>query len=235
MKVLAIIPARGGSKSIPLKNIRTFCGKPLIAYSIETALSCSLINRVIVSSDSDEIIKVAQKFGAEVPFVRPKELAKDDTTDLPVFIHCLDFLKEFEGYEPDIIVQLRPTSPLRTVGMINEGIQLLVNNPLADSVRAMCEPSQNPYKMWKIEKSGYVAPLLNTSIKEAHNQPRQKLPETYWQNGYLDVTRNSTIMKYNSMTGKRILPLLLNISDTIDIDNEITFTIGEMMYESRSS
>ena len=138
MRVLAIIPARGGSKSIPKKNIKPFCGKPLLAHSIETAIKCPSIDRVVVSSDNNEIIDVAIEFGAEAPFIRPKDLAKDDTPDLPVFLHCLDYFKKKESYEVDIIVHLRPTSPLRTLEMVEDGIQLLKDNLEADSVRAVC-------------------------------------------------------------------------------------------------
>ena len=230
MKILAIIPARGGSKSIPKKNIRPFCGKPLITCSIQTALACPSINRVVVSSDDQDIIDVAIEYGAEVPFVRPKELAKDDTLDLPVFIHCLDYFKQHEGYEPDILVQLRPTSPLRTVNMIEKGIQKLIVNPNSDSVRVVCEPSQNPYKMWIIGDDGFLCPLLNINIDEPYNQPRQNLPDVYWQNGYVDITRRATILEKNSMTGDKILPLVVDNKEIVDIDSEITFKLAEIMY-----
>jgi N-acylneuraminate cytidylyltransferase len=231
---LALIPARGGSKSIPKKNIRPFCGKPLVAYSIETALVCPSVDRVVVSSDDSDIIGVAREYGAEVPFTRPKKLAEDDTPDLPVFLHCLEFLKEHEGYEPDIIVQLRPTSPLRTVEMIEKGIKLLIDNSEADSVRTVCKPSQNPYKMWKFSDNGFLHPLLDTDIKDPYNQPRQNLPDVYWQNGYVDVTRRTTILEKNSMTGDRILPLVVDSQEIVDIDNEITFRLAESIFLSRN-
>lgn len=234
MSILAIIPARGGSKSIPKKNIRSFCGKPLVSYSIETALACPSVGRVVVSSDDPFIIDVANQYGAETPFTRPKELAEDNTPDLPVFIHCLNFLKQSEGYEPDIIVQLRPTSPLRTVEMIEKGIQLLIDNPEADSVRSVCEPSQNPHKMWTIGKDSFLSPLLDLPITEPYNQPRQNLPVVYWQNGYVDVTGRATILEKNSMTGDNILPLLINNEEFIDIDNEITFKLAESIYLSKN-
>jgi N-acylneuraminate cytidylyltransferase len=230
MTIIAIIPARGGSKSILKKNIRSFCGKPLVAHSIQTALSCSNLDRVIVSSDDSDIIDVALEYGAEVPFTRPKKLAEDDTPDLPVFIHCLEFLKEKEKYEPDIIVQLRPTSPLRTVEMIEKGIKLLIDNSEADSVRTVCKPSQNPYKMWKFSDNGFLHPLLNINIDEPYNQPRQNLPDVYWQNGYVDITRRATILEKNSMTGDKILPLVVDNKEIVDIDSEITFKLAEIMY-----
>ena len=234
MEIIAIIPARGGSKSIPKKNIRKFCGKPLLAYSIETALECPSIDRVVVSSDSKKIIDIAIRYGAEAPFTRPEVLAMDDTPDLPVFIHCLDFLKENEAYEADIIVQLRPTSPLRTVDMVEDAIHLLLDNQKADSVRTVCEPSQNPFKMWIMQGDGFLKELIDTEINESYNQPRQNLPEIYWQNGYVDVTRSRTILYKNSMTGDRILPLVVDNQHIIDIDNESTFKMAEMTYTSNS-
>jgi CMP-N,N'-diacetyllegionaminic acid synthase len=230
MKVLALVPARGGSKSIPLKNIKTFCSKPLIVHSIQTALNSPSINRIIVSTDSKEIASISKKAGAEVPFLRPHEFSLDDTLDLPVFIHCLEWLKEYEGYEPDIIVQLRPTSPLRSVKMVEDAIRLMLENPEADSVRAVCDPSQNPFKMWEIKSDGYLIPLVKTEIVEQFNQPRQSLPQVYWQNGYVDVTRRNTLLKKNSMTGDNVLPLIVDASNIIDIDNEYTFQLAEILF-----
>jgi len=232
LTTLAIIPARGGSKSILKKNIREFCGKPLIAYSIESALKSINIDRVVVSSDNKEIIKIALDYGGEVPFIRPKYLAEDDTPDLPVFVHCLNYLKKNEGYEADIVVQLRPTSPLRTLEMIENGIDLLLNNPQADSVRAVCEPSQNPFKMWTIQNSGFLKELITLDINEPYNQPRQNLPNVYWQNGYVDITRARTILSKKSMTGDMILPLIVDHKHIIDIDSELTFKLAEMIYLS---
>jgi len=233
LKIIAIIPARGGSKSIPKKNIKDFCGKPLIAHTIELAKKSTMIDRVIVSSDNHEIIDIALQYGAEAPFVRPANLSQDDTVDLPVFQHCLNFLKDQEAYEPDIIVHLRPTSPLRTIDMLEDGISLLINNPEADSVRAVCEPSQNPYKMWTIQNNGYLEELLSLDINEPYNQPRQKLPNVYWQNGYVDIVRSKTILDNESMTGSKILPLLVDSQHLIDIDNEITLKIAEMIFSSK--
>lgn len=235
LKIIAVIPARGGSKSIPKKNIKDFCGKPLIAHTIELAQKSKMIDRVIVSSDNHEIIEIALEYGAEAPFIRPISLSQDDTVDLPVFQHCLNYLKDEEGYETDIIAHLRPTSPLRTIEMLEKGINLLVDNPSADSVRAVCEPSQNPYKMWTIKNNGYLKELLLLDIDEPYNQPRQKLPNVYWQNGYVDITRSKTILENKSMTGSRILPLLVDSQHLIDIDNEITLKIAEMIFQQKNT
>ncbi len=217
-EILAIIPARGGSKGIPHKNIRSFAGKPLIFYSIKTALNSKLISRVIVSTDDPKIRNVAIKFGAEAPFLRPKKYALDLSPDFPAFVHALTWLNKNEDYRPDIVVHLRPTSPLRNITRVDRAIELLLNHPKADSVRAVIIPSQNPFKMWSIQKNGFMKPLVQSKYKEAYNMPRQLLPKVFWQTGYVDAVRASTILKKHSMTGDYILPLLLNPDEWIDID-----------------
>jgi N-acylneuraminate cytidylyltransferase len=218
-EVLALIPARGGSKSIPLKNILSFAGHPLIAYSIAAGLAAKTINRIIVSTDDEQIAETARMYGAETPYLRPTEFSLDDTPDLPVFQHALEWLTENEGYQPKIVVQLRPTSPLRRVSHINQAVNRLLANPNADAVRTVCTPFQNPYKMWRIDTDGLMQPLIKTTFTEPYNLPRQALPEVYWQTGYVDVTRSDTIQNKNSMTGERILPLIIDPTEWVDIDS----------------
>lgn len=219
MQILALIPARGGSKSIPRKNIRMLAGYPLIAYSIAAALNSRQISRTIVSTDDEEIARVAQSFGAEVPFLRPVEYALDNTPDFPVFIHALEWLEENEGYKPDIVVQLRPTSPLRPPDCVDRGIKILLDHPEADSVRGIIPTGQNPYKMWQVDEHGRMVPLLTLDeIVEPFNAPRQELPETYWQTGHIDVIRLFTILQKHSLSGTTILPLFLDPRYAIDID-----------------
>lgn len=218
-EVLALIPARGGSKSIPRKNIRQFAGHPLIAYSIAAGLAAEMVTRLIVSTDDEEIAAIAREYGAEVPFLRPAELAQDETPDLPVFQHALSWLAEEENYIPQIVVQLRPTSPLRRTDHIDQAVLRLIEHPEADSIRSVCIPFQNPYKMWRITEAGYLKPLLETNLNEAYNLPRQSLPEVYWQTGYVDAAWWETIMEKNSMTGELILPLLMGAEEWIDIDS----------------
>jgi len=134
-EVLAVIPARGGSKSIPRKNIEPFGGHPLLAYSIAAGLQARSVSRVIVSTEDPEIAERAVQYGAEIPFLRPTELAQDDTPDLPVFRHALGWLAEHESYHPGIVVQLRPTSPVRPRNCVDRAVEILVNSPEADSVR----------------------------------------------------------------------------------------------------
>ena len=219
-EVLALIPARGGSKDIPRKNIRDFAGSPLIAYSIAAGLQSRHVTRVIVSTDDEEIAAVAREWGAEVPFLRPSELAQDDTTDLPVFQQALAWLAENENYHPDFVVQLRPTSPVRPANLIDEAIELMLTNPQADCVRGVVPSGQNPFKMWQIEPDSHqMRPLLSLpNLKEPYNAPRQDLPKTYWQTGHVDVIRTSTILEKGSLTGDVILPVLIDPRYTVDID-----------------
>ena len=142
-EVLALIPARGGSKGIPRKNIRDYGGAPLIAWSIAAALRAETVTRVIVSTDDEEIAAVAREWGAETPFLRPAELAQDDTTDYPVFRHALDWLAAHENYRPEVVVQLRPTSPVRPIHLVDDAVQLLFEHPFADCVRGVVPSGQN--------------------------------------------------------------------------------------------
>jgi YrbI family 3-deoxy-D-manno-octulosonate 8-phosphate phosphatase len=229
VEVLAVVPARGGSKSIPRKNIQHFSGHPLIAYSIAAGLQAKAVNRVIVSTDDEQIAEIADSYGAEVPFLRPEELALDDTPDWPVFKHALDWLSDNENYQPDFVVQLRPTSPLRPPDCVDRGVKMMIDHPEADSLRGVVPSGQNPYKMWRISDYGQLQPLLVEEFDEPYNMPRQKLPPTYWQTGHIDVIRVSTILEKKSMTGETILPLVLDPAYTIDIDTIRDLSRAEWM------
>lgn len=231
-EVLALIPARGGSKSIPRKNIRPFAGYPLIAYSIAAGLAVGTVQRVIVSTDDVEIAAIARRYGAETPFLRPAEHSGDSTPDLPVFQHALRWLDEQEGYRPEIIVQLRPTSPFRRVAHIDAAVLRLVERPEADSVRTVCVPFQNPFKMWRVDPAGFMQPLVQTPFREPYNMPRQQLPEVFWQTGYVDAAWADTLLEKNSMTGERILPLVIDPSEWIDIDSPDDWRRAERLLES---
>jgi CMP-N,N'-diacetyllegionaminic acid synthase len=210
-EVLALVPARGGSKGIPRKNVIPIAGRPLIAWTIEQARTTRLITRVIVSTDDDEIAGVARDWGAEVPFRRPAELAQDLSSDLEVFRHALEWLDRHEGYRPELVVHLRATGPVRRVDLIDDAIGRMLARPDADSLRAVSWPLQTPYKMWRIDENGWLESLLRVpGLPEAHSLPRQQLPEVYWQNGYVDVLRPRVIFEHGSMVGHRILPFVVN-------------------------
>jgi N-acylneuraminate cytidylyltransferase len=218
-EVLAIVPARGGSKSIPRKNAKLFLGHPLLAYSIAAGLQAKSVSRVIVSTDDEALAEIAAHYGAEAPFLRPTQYAQDDTPDLPVFQHALGWLAEKEKYRPDIVVQLRPTSPLRPRDLVDRAVETLLTHKEADSVRGVVPAGQNPHKMWTLSGGGALLPLLKVKgIREPFNAPRQSLPATYWQTGHVDAMRSATILEMNSMSGESIWPVLVDPRYTADID-----------------
>ncbi len=233
-KVLALIPARGGSKSIPKKNIFPLAGKPLTAYSIESAKDSQYIDRIIVSTDYKEIARIAKKFGAEVPFLRPAKFARDTTPDFPVFKHCLDWLKKKENYLPEIIVHLRPTGPLRTGAEIDEAIDLFEKYPDADSLRSVEEPSKPPYKMWKPE-GAWIRPFIEDfpHLKDFHTAARQLLPKVYQTTADIGLCRLRTIEEKRSIIGDNVLFYLLK-RPTVDIDNRFDFEIAEFLIKKLS-
>jgi len=220
-EILALIPARGGSKGIPRKNILNFAGYPLIAWSIAAAKQSEFVTRVIVSTDDEVIAAVARECGAETPFLRPAEFAQDKTTDLPVFEHAIQWLEENENYIPEIVIQLRPTSPIRPKNMLDDAVRLLLHQGDADCVRGVVPAAQNPFKMWRFDgEDKPMKPLLEVDgIAEPYNAPRQILPPAYWQTGHIDAIRVSTIKQKHSLTGDVIYPLLIDPRYTVDIDN----------------
>lgn len=207
-RTVAIIPARSGSKGIPNKNILDICGKPLIAWSIMHAKAVPKIDRVIVSTDSQEIANVALRFGAEIPFLRPRELAEDLSTDLEVFKHAVDWLKKHESYVPGYLVHLRPTGPIRDIEHISQAVDLIQSDSEADSLRSVSVSVYSPYKMWTIVDQDRISPLLSGESGDLHSMPRQSLPKVYWQNGYIDIIRSATIIEKNSMSGTKIIPFI---------------------------
>lgn len=219
-EVLAVIPARGGSKGIPRKNIKDFAGFPLIAYSIAAAKQAQLVTRVIVSTDDEEIAEIARQWGAETPFLRPEAFARDNTLDFPVLQHGLDWLAENEDYHPEMVVWLRPTSPIRPSHCVDDAVQLLLDQPEADSVRGVIPAGQNPFKMWTVDaESGALNPLLKVEgVAEPYNAPRQTLPDAYWQTGHIDAIWTKTVLNKHSMTGQVILPLMIDPRYAVDID-----------------
>lgn len=223
-EILALVPARGGSKGLPGKNILPLAGHPLIAYSIRAAQAASSITRTIVTTDDEQIAAVARHYGAEVPFMRPAAYAQDMSTDLEVFEHALAWLWEHEQYRPDWVVQLRPTSPIRFVEDIEACIER-VRTAEADSIRVVTKAPLTPYKMWRVpDPEAPMIPLLTLEGEaEPFNQPRQKLPQVYWQIGTLDVIRTPVITEQHSMSGRRIMPYIVDATLAVDIDDQASF------------
>lgn len=182
-KVLGIITARGGSKSIPRKNIKPFAGKPLIVWSIEAGLNSGILDRLIVSTDDKEIAEISRKAGAEIPFIRPKELAEDTTPTLPVLVHALNLLKEKENYEPDFVLLLEPTSPGRQPFHLKEALEIIKKSE-ADSVVALGEvPGHfSPFWQFNLREDNQLELFTGGEFKNIVGR-RQDLPKTYFRNG----------------------------------------------------
>ena len=237
MEILGIIPARGGSKSIPGKNIKPLAGKPLIVWTIEEAKKSKHLTRLIVSTDDSEIAAVAREYGAETPFLRPKEISGDLATDVEFLLHALDFLKENEGYEPEIVLRLPPTSPLRTAAHIDQGIEILLAHPEADAARPIVEAPKHPYKMWKVAADGeFLEPFLPASftrMEEPYNLPRQMLPKAFVHTGAMDVMRTRTIRELRSTAGQKLAYFHMAPEDSVNIDHPVDFEIAEYLMQKR--
>jgi CMP-N-acetylneuraminic acid synthetase len=230
MEILAIIPARSGSKSVKDKNIREIAGKPMLAYSILHGLQSKYISRVIVSTDSEKYAEIARAYGAEVPFLRPGEYALDTSLDIEVFEHALKFLREKENYVPDIVVQLRPTYPIRNVADIDKMVEMMMEDETIDSIRCIAPAKEIPYKMWLKGENGQIHPLM-TNIKECYNMPRQELPKVYYQNACIDVIRTKVITEQHSMSGEKIIGY--EMTENFDIDTEEEFKKAAAYIETK--
>jgi N-acylneuraminate cytidylyltransferase len=215
--ILAIIPARGGSKGIPRKNLRELAGKPLIAWTIEEAKKSQYIDRCILSSEDDEIIKVAQEWGCEVPFVRPAELTQDDTPGIQPVIHAINAIEE----KYDYIVLLQPTSPLRTVNDIDNCIHhcIQADAPVCASV---CAVDKSPYWMYTLNEGTKLCPLIQVG---SCIERRQDLPAIYELNGAVYVAKPDYLLKDKSFIREDTLAYIMPADRSWDIDNEIDFLI----------
>lgn len=218
-RVIAIIPARSGSKGIPHKNVREMAGKPLLAHSIEQARAARLVERTIVSTDSPEYADIARRHGAETPFLRPAEFAQDASTDLEVFTHALAWLSENEGHVPEICVHLRPTHPVRRPEEIDAAVRVLLDRPDLDSVRSVAPAAETPYKMWRRGADGLLTPVAPPPVPEAASLPRQLLPAVYLQNASIDAVRSRVILEKRSMTGDRVYGQVMD--ESFDIDTPV--------------
>ncbi len=219
MKIIALIPARGGSKGVPRKNIRPLAGKPLIAWSIAAAKAAPSIARIVVSTDDAEIAEVAKAAGAEVPFLRPASLAEDATPDYPVCLHALDQLDA-----ADVVVWLRPTAPLRTASDIENAIAIL-NERGADSVRSVVASKAHPYWMKSLD-DGLLSAFIPGKDEFSHPQ-RQKLPPVFMLNGAVDVMRSAVVRTSGGLWGQRVAAYVMPPERSIDIDTLQDFKRAE--------
>jgi CMP-N-acetylneuraminic acid synthetase len=207
LKILSIIPARSGSKGVPKKNIKLLGSTPLIGYSIKSAKKSRYINKIIVSTDCNEIADVAKQFGIDIPFLRPKKFARDKSLDIDYIKHTLKVLKKKQNYTPDLIVLLRPTTPLRQIQYIDDAIKIMLKNKKATSLRSAHEVSESPFK-WFTIKDNLYHPICDSVSLEETNTPRQLFKKVYIPNGYVDIIKLETIKKYKSLYGDKILSFI---------------------------
>jgi CMP-N-acetylneuraminic acid synthetase len=227
MIILCLIPARSGSKGIIDKNIKLLNNKPLLCHSIDQAKESKYYKnkqmRIVVTTDSEKYANIAKEYGAEIPILRPSEISQDLSTDLEFMKHMTTYLKENENYNPDIILQLRPTQPKRKIEDIDKCLDLFIENfNNFDSLRTVVLFEKSPFKMY-LMNDNILTPLFKTLevnnkiIIEPYNQCRQLLPETYLHNGYIDILKPYLLLE-DKISGDKIYPYLMNKEDTIDID-----------------
>jgi CMP-N-acetylneuraminic acid synthetase len=226
-----VIPARGGSKGVPRKNIRVVCGKPLIAYTIETARASGVFYRVIVSSDDPDIIGTSREYGADVPFVRPSELARDDTPMVPAVRHAVQFVEDQDGVVLDYVCVLQPTEPLRTVDDIKAAVRKILETG-ADSVTSVCRMDDlHPVFMKRIENDR----LVPFCLPEPEGLRRQDVyPPAYVRNGVVYIVKRDVLMKKNSLYGQDCRPYVMPPESYLSVDTEVQLKLVDLLLRERS-
>jgi len=228
--IYAIVPARSGSKGVPDKNIRELGGHPLLAWSIAAAKKSQYINRVLISTDSDEYAAIAVKYGAEAPFLRPTVLAGDKSSDRDFFVHALDWLQEHEKLIPDIWVHLRPTTPLRDPKLIDEAVVQFNNDIGATSLRSAHEAPESPAKWFKMNDDGSFSGFMGNISGERLNMPRQGWQKAYIPDGYVDLVRSKNILTSDDMYFPRMLAYVSPPVHEIDTAEDFAY----LEYEVRT-
>jgi len=231
VRILGAIPARGGSKSVPKKNIRSLAGKPLIAHTIETALKCSLITDVVVSTDDDKIRKIAIKYGAKAPFLRPKELATDTALAIPTIQHTVGEMEKIRGLKYDYIIMLQPTAPLRTYQDLTEALIKLIKSDADGIISVVDVDNWHPMKMKKFENGL----LVDYQKPPVENPPRQILPPVYIVNGAIYATKRDVFMNRGTFQGEKCLGYIMPPERSVNIDTEVDFIVAEYMLQKESS
>lgn len=214
MKVLGLIPARGGSKALPGKNARPLCGRSLVARAYDVAIASGVLDRVILSTDDAEIAAHGREIGVEIPFLRPHEFATDESPMLDVVLHALDALSQSEGYAPDALLLLQPTSPLRTVKHIQDSLALLEGHESVCSVVPLPQ-DLSPFYLMKINESGYLDYFMHDG---ANYTRRQDLPIAYRREGTIFLTRTEVMQEKKSFYGNRCCPLMMDPASVLNID-----------------
>lgn len=221
--VVGVITARGGSKGLPGKNIRSFAGKPLIAWTIEAAQHSESLLKTIVSTDDEEIAKIARDCGAEVPFIRPRELAEDNSAHIDVVLHCLDWIEQ-QGDSPDYLMLLQPTSPLRNAQDIRKVVQMVEHRD-PEAILAVNETHDHPYLTRTIDENGSIRPLIE--MPEIHYPRRQDLPPAYFINGSIYLNSVASLRKTRSFYPADALGYVMPSSRSVQIDTLLDFVAAE--------
>lgn len=227
MKILGLITARGGSKGIPRKNVKLLAGKPLIAYAIDAAKESRVFDRIIVSTDDVEIAEVAKQYGADVPFMRPEELAQDVTPTLPVLVHAVEVLKK-DGYAPDAVMLLQPTAPLRRPEHIRESVALFIKSG-ADSVVSVSEVPghHNPHWQFNLDSEQRISIFTGEAFKDIVKR-RQELPKTYTRNGAIYLFKTGLLFgSAPSFYGNDVRAFVMDAKDSVNIDSLEDFALAE--------
>ena len=233
MSIVAIIPARSGSKGVPGKNIKLLGGHPLIAFSIAAAKMTPGIDRVIVSTDSAEYAAIAKKYGAETPFLRPADISDDKSTDIDLFIHSLNWFIENEKKVPEFLMHLRPTTPLRDPNIMQKAIELFHNKQEASSLRSGHLAPESPFKWFLKDELGYFKGLRDDLTPEKVNLPRQSFPAVYMPDGYVDIIRSSCILNEGLLHGNNML--VFESPYCVEVDTKDDFDYLEFQLEKEGS
>tara|TARA_B100001123_G_C15181667_1_gene975595 strand:+ start:377 stop:1090 length:714 start_codon:yes stop_codon:yes gene_type:complete len=233
LKIVALIPARSGSKGIPHKNIKGYHNLPLITHSINIAKKSSYITDIVVSTDSKEYKEICEKNGAKCPFLRPPEISGDLSTDYEFIKHYVEWMQKNDNENiPDLIVQLRPTYPNRRIFDLDKCIRIMIENEEYTSLRTVIPYEKSPYKMY-LTKDNVLKPLFEevNGLNEPYNRCRQDLPTTYLHNGCIDVIRTSSFIKYNSITGPKIYAYIMDKEEVNDIDSLEDWEKSELKFQ----
>jgi CMP-N-acetylneuraminic acid synthetase len=230
VNILGLIPARGGSKAIPRKNIIPLAGKPLLAYTCEAATTSQVLTRIILNTDDREIADIGLEFGVEVPFLRPLHLAADDTPIFPVIKHTLEWLADNQVFQTEIVVLLQPTSPLRKPSHIDSAVDLLINSDADNVVTVQAVPHNfNPISLMRLDDQGYLQPFIEGDMILR----RQDKPRVYARNGPAVLAVRSSVIDSGRLYGDRVLPLEMNPIESIDIDDVYDLNMAEALIHHR--
>ena len=232
--MIAIIPARSGSKGVPGKNIKLLGGIPLFAFSIIAAKMMPSVSRVIVSTDSEEYAQIAKDYGAEVPFLRPNEISGDKSTDFDLFLHALNWFKENENLTPEYLLHLRPTTPLRNPKIMEDAVKLFIENKnLASSLRSGHSAPESPYKWFLKDDNNYFKGLRDDLTPEKVNLPRQSFPSVYIPDGYIDILKSSVILTTGTLHGDKML--VFESPYCVEVDTKDDFEYLEFQIKKEGS